>query len=145
MMIPVIHKDIVQCTEDFLVHQTNCVTPKAKGLSSHIFSRFPEADVYASRVKRDLPGTIVVRGKVINLMGQYYPGTPKWKNDRSEDRRRYFMRGLEAIAALDGISSLAIPWQIGCGLAGGDWKEYKEILEKWATQHPHIRCRFYKV
>ena len=30
--------------------------------------------------------------------------------------------------------SIAIPWRIGCGLAGGDWDTYRETIESWATE-----------
>lgn len=29
---------------------------------------------------------------------------------------------------------VAIPWNIGCGLAGGDWSRYKGLLEWFETR-----------
>ena len=91
--------DLLDAEEQYLVHQTNCLTIRAAHLSASVFRRFPHADIYAERgregVTRDgglrhVPGTLEVRGGgagvgagagegkrlVINLLGQLGPGKP---------------------------------------------------------------------
>lgn len=126
-----------------IVHQTNCVTSGARGIAKSIFQRHPHADVYGERQKtgrKGVVGTIDARGGdgdrqgIIALYGQYGPGKPKASgHDTARAREAGFRNGLKAIAQLPGLKSVAFPFQIGCGLAGGDWNSYKAALEEFAT------------
>jgi hypothetical protein len=46
--------------------------------------------------------------------------------------RLEFEYSAEQYAAL----RVAFPHGIGCGLAGGDWREYRAALERWADSVP---------
>ena len=126
------------------MHQTNCVTSGARGIAKAIFERHPHADVYGERQKtgrKGVVGTIDARGGeggrqgIIALYGQYGPGKPKACGyDTVQAREAGFRKGLAAIARLPGLTSVAFPFQIGCGLAGGDWSSYKAALEEFAAQ-----------
>lgn len=153
MSYEIVHGDMLATTakeEPVFLHQCNCVSQHGKGLSHAMFRAYPYANTYAGRTdpsKRSIPGTIdVMQGPrtVINLYGQYYPGPAKYARDMPEDRLRFFHSGLDAIAAL-GLSSVAMPFGIGCGLAGGDWAQYDAIIDAFAKEHPDIRVRLYKV
>ena len=123
------------CTE------TNCRSGKGLGLAKILFERFPHANVYAERrpfvkgTQYSVPGTIEVRGHgpgpdnrgVINLMGQDAGGPCKRKGQR-EARAEYFALGLSAIAALDDLTSIAFPHNIGCGIAGA---RAGELIQTW--------------
>ena len=44
--------------------------------------------------------------------------------------------------------SIAVPWRIGCGLAGGEWATYRRIIENWARAMPaktgkHVSVNIY--
>lgn len=147
-MIEIITGDLLSAPEQYIVHQTNCVTTKGGGLAHFLFAKFPYADVYASRTPedcevtslRDKPGDIIISGDgqdqryIINLMGQLYPGG-SW-DDMPEDneaaRHKFFYNGLLKIAKLKDLKSIAFPWKIGCGLAGGNWEYYSGVLENFA-------------
>jgi len=125
------------------VHQCNCTSTYSKGLSSAIFKRWPHAEAYKGRSRNSQPGTIDVKGEegkkrlVINLFGQYGPGKPKASgNDTKQSRANYFRQGLDSIAKLPNLKSLAFPFHIGCGLAGGSWIEYEKMLKHFASQLP---------
>lgn len=146
--------DLLNATEDVIVHQCNCVTNYPKGLSKAIFLKWPYADVYTVRSKtthRDVPGTITIRSKeglktVVNLFGQFYPSKPKYKNDTSSARLEWFKNGLaDIVVQLPHINSVALPYKIGCGLAGGQWSDYLEILTQFARQNPSIDVCIYKL
>ncbi len=125
--------NVLDAEEDYIVHQCNCVTKRPWGLSASIFKKYPDANVYALRGPRDMPGTIKVRGRIINLFGQLYPSTSKYDNDTAEQRLKWFESGLEAISKIENIKSVAMPYNIGCGLAGGTWCDYLSLIEKFAT------------
>ena len=64
--IRVIEGDLLAAPEQYIVHQTNCVSKAAQGLALSIFQRHPHADVYARRAapcrEQHTPGTIDVCG-----------------------------------------------------------------------------------
>lgn len=141
-MIEVVTGNLFKATEKYLCHQTNCVTNRAAHLSKEVFEKFPHADIYTKREFHDQPGTIIVRGNgadqryVINMLGQYYPGNPKFpeaKQDGTAARESYFLRCLGAVAKIEKLESVAFPWRIGCGAAGGDWDTYYQMIERFAN------------
>ena len=95
-MFSVIGGNLLDATEKYLCHQCNCVTKKSKHLSKTVFTRFPHANIYSRRQFPSSPGTIVLKGDgkeerfIINLLGQYYPGKGKFKNDSAQIRFGYF-------------------------------------------------------
>jgi hypothetical protein len=38
--------------------------------------------------------------------------------------------------------SVAMPYLIGCGLAGGDWPTYYRIIQQWAEKY-HLKVKLY--
>lgn len=106
------------------------------------------------------PGTIVVSNVnsdsnsgikgVIAMLAQYSMGRPhEWSNiegiaDYVSDRTRYFKMCLDEIAKLD-INSLAFPYNIGCGLAGGNWYTYQSMILDFARANPHIEVVLYRM
>lgn len=141
-MITIVKGNLLDATEKFLVHQTNCITKRAAHLSKDVFQRFPYADVYTGRQVADHPGSIEIRGNgvdqryVVNLFGQYYPGKPKNPDliyDGFQTRERYFYQGLLSLAKVSDLESVAMPVGIGCGAAGGNWNTYLSLITKFAN------------
>eukprot|EP00658_Telonema_sp_P-2_P073882 TRINITY_DN6301_c0_g1_i1.p1 TRINITY_DN6301_c0_g1~~TRINITY_DN6301_c0_g1_i1.p1 ORF type:complete len:385 (-),score=55.69 TRINITY_DN6301_c0_g1_i1:202-1356(-) len=142
--------DLLECAEQFIVHQTNCVTKRAMGLAKSLFQKYRHADCYRSRTKDDVPGTIRIDSAgndraVIGLMGQFHPGKPKpaGMRDSVADRERWFATGLELIGQISELESVAFPDHIGCGLAGGSWDRYRQMLEQFARTVPHVQVVLY--
>lgn len=103
------------------------------------------------------PGTVDMRSGnrgpvILNLFGQWAPGPPsnlkgRWQKvyadvyrrhgittvyeDTSEKRLDYFKSGIQQLESeLPRDSVVAVPYCIGCGMAGGNWGKYKHILDK---------------
>ena len=159
-MIHIIDGDLFDTDAKYLVHQVNCCTTKAAHLAYDVFKRYPYADVYSCRDKSnqfgwssdeignegpyqtDTPGDILIRGNgqdqryVIGLLGQFYPGRPRYPDstfDGFKARADYFYQGLLKIGEIKNLESVAFPYQIGCGAAGGDWGLYSKILKNFAA------------
>jgi hypothetical protein len=124
-----------------IAHQCNCVTKRAMGLSAQISKKWPWANVYGSlfKDKPRLPGTNRVIKKetvvVICMFGQVNPGKPKKKPedpDSAESRLTYFKMCLEDIDQNE-FEKVAVPYGIGCGLAGGYWPDYEKALNECRT------------
>lgn len=162
--------DLLDAEEDYILQQCNCVGCRPHGLSAAIAKKFPFADPYSLRkpmgqrnfaVKEDQPkpGSIQLlededcSKKVICLFAQYGMGKPysytnkgsKAVPDSFDLRQEWFKLCLEQVARqVAPGSTLAMPFQIGCGLAGGDWKVYNQMISEWAANHPSLKLTMYK-
>ena len=163
----IIKGDLLEAKEEYIAQQCNCLTVRSHGLSSAIAKKWTWADPYSGRKRvgtrnlaieadRDKPGTIKVlssqdRNKhVICIFGQWVPGIPRkyqtypdWEIDSFKTREKWFKMSLSEIAQLD-IKTVAFPYNIGCGLAGGDWKHYSKMLEDW-EEESGIKVVLYKL
>ena len=86
---------------------------------------------------------------VVNLLAQRFPGKPGAAiTDNARYREAYFQKCLGALrSSVDaevakrkgsqgGFQSrlnVVFPDKIGCGLAGGDWKIYRQMITDWAA------------
>ncbi len=147
-MIKTITGDLLEAKEKYIVHQTNCVTARGGGLANFLFQKFPYANIYATRTKedcdvatlRDKPGSIIISGNgqdqryVVHLMGQLYPGGfwDDMPEDSEEMRHKFFHQGLMSLAKVPNLESVAFPFKIGCGIAGGNWEWYLGTIENFA-------------
>lgn len=146
-MITEIKGDIIKFDEaQYLAHQCNCLSLLGKGLAESIFNNFPWANIYANRdINLDPrhmptgegPGDIIICGNgkeqryVINMLAQVYPGKPKYvfgELDGTNVRKSYFKSCLNKISRIKNLRSISFPYGIGCGLAGGDWETYYEMI-----------------
>lgn len=143
MTIEIKTGDLLEATEQYICHQTNCVSNGgAAGIARAIFDQFPYADCYSRRINPDVPGTIDICGgefarHIINMHAQFYPGSPQYPHSNKDGyvvREQYFQQCLDLIGALDKLQSVAFPWMIGCGIAGGSWPTYLTMLTNFAIQ-----------
>lgn len=154
--------DILTADQDYLVQQCSCTSVRGAGLSKAIATSFPDANPYANRrpMKKDgntavsedraTPGTCLILGerKIACLFGQYAQGKPGANEvpDTANDRLRYFETALtDLISKIPPSSSLAIPYKIGCGLAGGNWSDTKRVLRKAAAANPTVSFVIYQL
>lgn len=142
MSIEIVTGDIFDSTEKYLCHQTNCVTNKAAHLSKDVFEKYPWADIYTGRTDPDKPGHIIIRGNgqdqryVVNMLGQYYPGKSRYPMSTLDGlwiREKYFYHCLLRLAQVPDLESVAFPWRIACGAAGGDWEHYLGKITNFAN------------
>lgn len=137
----IIEGDLFDSDAKYIAHQCNCVTNRSKHMAAAMFKRYPYADIYSSRTEPDTPGDIIISGNgqderfVISLLGQYYPGKVRYPSselDGFEARKGYFHSALKKVLEIEDLHSIAFPWGIGCGAAGGDWNFYQSIIEKFS-------------
>ena len=152
MSLVEVEGDLLEAKEKYIVHQTNCRSSTGRGLAKAMFTKFPFANCYANRPKtwkkrHAQPGTIDIRRGskkiIVNLFGQDVPGKLEWKpyvygkltrDETQKIRGKWFLEGLRALTDIVKESSVAFPHQIGCGLAGGNWKHYRKHIENFAKQ-----------
>ena len=82
------------------------------------------------------------------LFSQFTPGKPQIyyqdvckEHDIVDDytnRLLWFKQCLKRLAKKIetlGCKTIAFPYKIGCGLAGGDWSVYESVIAEWANKH----------
>ena len=127
----IVQGNILDCTEDIIVHQTNCMGVMGSGLAKQIKEKYPEVfKGYYYYCKNNLPAKFFGKclichandGKhIANVFGQgLQTDYKKLKSGLREVRNFAKKKNL----------SVAIPYKIGCGLAGGDWEIVSKIIEK---------------
>ena len=83
------------------------------------------------------------------MFAQYYPSKPKYANDSAQKRKKWFQQGLdtveEQLISTNKITSIAFPYKIGCGLAGGEWEEYESMISAFASRNQGVRVVIHKL
>jgi hypothetical protein len=156
-MYQVIEGDLLTCPDPIICQQLNCLCVKGHGLSADIAKVYPYANVYAERRARGtrnlciaedagVPGEIVVRSGfgpiVIGFYGQYDYGTGRTgrtspTQDNSALREIWFKEclvNLEIYMKHHRHHTVAFPYGIGCGLAGGNWDTYSQMIQDYAER-----------
>lgn len=128
--------DLLAVQSGAICHQCNCVTKRGKGLSAAVHQSRPWSNLYERRGDRkSVPGTVVkdvdpedASRVVYHLIAQRYPGKARYANDTVDMRTAWFRKCLAILALDKSIKELHFPNRIGCGLAGGNWAEYRDAI-----------------
>lgn len=143
----ILKRNLLNCKEDIIVQNVNCLGDAVSQLSKKVQNKFPEVfNGYYHHCKtnkiEDLLGTTLIceadNGKLIaNIFGQGYYGTDKEyidyeaiKNALNEVREFAKQRNL----------SVAIPYKLGCD-EKIDWNEVFDIITEVFADIP---CNIYR-
>ena len=55
--------------------------------------------------------------------------------DTPEEREHWFQQCLDELGQCDFYQNLAFPYKIGCGLAGGNWDHYLDMIEDFTVKY----------
>ena len=135
--------DIVSEDFDFICQQVNCKGVMAAGLARQIRNRFPFVyQDYSELCKKqeELLGHVLFSHKpgingttIVCMFAQNNYGRDKQYTDY-----KAFQNCLNVFASkLSDYSkdwTIAFPYKIGCGLAGGDWNIIKPMLEDFSDK-----------
>lgn len=147
----------------------------AGGIARAIFDLYPYSNVYTRRgvLRRfDNPAHVYIDYDhrptnpqnpgpiVVGLLAQVFPGLPqkiskKGGLDDTEERRVEYFKECLRILSMNikrGLvlgfgkgDTVAVPWKIGCGLAGGDWGVYHGLVQDFAATIPDNPVRIYRL
>ena len=137
-IIKIVDGDILKAKEDIICHQVNCMGAMGSGIAKQIRNKYPEVyKKYSSYCDKHEDSSQMLGitqfikchdGKVIaNMFGQLHYGTHKQQTDYIALRKcfEYLWMRIEETK-----ESVAIPFNIGCGLAGGSWETVYKIIEE---------------
>lgn len=136
-MIKLIYSDLLTSDADIIAHQVNCLGLMGTGLALQIRNKYPRVfERYRMFCKqnnfsRTLLGKVQVietNGKFIaNVFAQYSVSRNLVMTNYSALRTA--MQGLHDVAKKRNLS-IAVPYNLGCGNAGGNWHTVLSILQK---------------
>ncbi|MEC2307759.1 macro domain-containing protein [Bacillus atrophaeus] len=144
-MINIVKGNILDGTEDIIVQQVNCKGVMGAGLAKSILNKYPNVkkeyqsfrnfSLNKGLTDKDLLGLVnyvrVIDGKVIaNVFGQV--NIKKNRYDKTVyTKTEALTKGLKEVKELSKQlnKSVAIPYGIGCGLAGGDWNIVSKLID----------------
>ena len=126
----IIHGDILDFTNGYLLHQVNAIGVAGKGLALALRLRYPEAFIpyvdFCRSFKEQSLGEYVMGGRqprIVHIIGQPRPGPCTDYAAAERAMKEFAERNLRQIP-------VAVPFGMGCGLGGGDWAIYSQILER---------------
>ena len=137
------HGNILEATENIIVHQVNNLGIMGAGLALQIKNKWP--DVYTEykkyihqmntikSTKHTLIGSIHLvpinnNQVIINMFSQN--GISRTKRTTDYDAMEQCFKQIQKIIQ-ETNHTVAIPYKIGCGLAGGDWNIVQNLIEKY--------------
>lgn len=141
----IVSGDLMNTPIQFVAHQVNCLGAFGAGVAKCIREKHP--DVYTQYKElckesspEELLGTSYVckcnnyNRAIINLFGQYQYGVSKRQTDYTA-LKNAIIDSIEYIhneyMREDGCQIvIAIPYNMSCGLAGGDWSIVSSMLER---------------
>lgn len=145
MSVKVVNGDLMNAKEKFIVHQVNCMGVMGAGVAKAIRSKWPivytkykeicdkyEIEKLLGKFLLVYVGDLKI---VVNLFSQGKYGTDKQYTDYSA-----FKDGLEDFFKIlihdsKDSRSVAMPYKIGCGLAGGDWGVIYSIIDNLSKKY----------
>lgn len=143
--------NIVNAEERYIAHQCNCTTDYVRGVAQQIFEAYPVAAFYLNIIAWTPPavGSIQItetRGKlIVNMFAQRLPGKARG-SETNAIRLKWFVDCLNKLnARLEPDAHIAMPYGIGCGLAGGDMEAYMNAIETWSKSPRISRVVLYKL
>lgn len=140
-MIKTVDGNILEASEDIICHQVNCKGVMGAGLAKQIKSKYPNVyKEYKQLCTEQGDGLLssvqlisTNDGKTIaNLFAQTGYGRKRMQTDY--DALRSCLQSLKDTVTHSNEkknqTSIAIPYGIGCGLAGGDWTIVEGMIEE---------------
>ena len=145
----IVKGDILNSTEPVVLHQVNCKGVMGAGLAKKIRDKYPKVyksykEVCNKNTDTFLLGKIQIVNVgnekfIINLFAQLNYGKGERFTDYNSLRSCLFL-----VKKYTPRNSIAIPWGLGCGLAGGDWVKVVEIIEE-VFEGSNIEIVIYKL
>lgn len=150
-MLEIVNGNIFDGDEDIIVHQTNCLGIMGGGIALQVRKLFPNVyEEYVKLCSQYKDNTKSLLGKVqfvatpnkkaiANCFGQEGIGTGVQTDYQALYNSLSYVKRTALIKAL----SVAIPYNIGCGLAGGDWKIVESMIKELFENDEDVKCVLY--
>ena len=125
--------DILTSNADIICHQVNCNGVMGAGLAKQIRERYPKVyELYRNRC-RDSIGSLLGQNQYILVDDNKWIANLFCQDGYGRDKRYTdygaLTKSFTSLICDMGECVIAIPYGIGCGLAGGDWNIVSGIIK----------------
>lgn len=137
--------DLLTADVDIIAHQCNVMSKNHRGLADTIFKVWPGVNTYYKNPRPDMYGSIdlylvdhTILNRTVGIANMYcqvYPGRgisrPNDSRDTPDGRLSAFESSFGELNRERinlGLKSIGFPHLFGCGLAGGNWKTYHDMI-----------------
>lgn len=139
--------DILESNCDIIVHQVNCKGVMGAGLAKQIRDKYP--NVYEEYKKFCDQDNLLGKAQFVPIAYKKYICNLFGQDDYGTGLQTDYEAFEKAIAEIKEIAwehdfSIAIPYGIGCGLAGGSWDIISNIIDKY-FEYSSVYCYIYKL
>jgi len=147
-----INKDITTIKKGIICHQVNTKGVMGAGLAKQIRTKFPEVyKAYNELCKRnqgeDLLGNLHIVGVEVNLLVANLFGQSHYGGRGVRTNYGALQDALEETVIFGKEHNLPIyvPYNMGCGLAGGSWNTVKDIIKKLEEDYETVItvCKYF--
>ena len=132
----VINKDILTVDRGVIFHQVNCMGVMGGGIARSIALKWPDIEAsYKESCRVDKPEKLLGRTLICGVSDQLFVANIFGQNSISRSSRQTnYEATVEAFERLKEKHiikgfPLYFPYQMGCGLGGGNWTIYSAIIE----------------
>lgn len=129
-MIKDYNGDILKSNATAICHQVNCKGVMGAGLALQIINLYP--DVFKAYKNKCLEYNLLGQIQCVNISEDRYIVNMFCQFDYGYMKRYTdyvaLKTALTVLAAKMNGSTIAFPYKLGCGLAGGDWNIVKNII-----------------
>lgn len=133
MSVKEIKGNLFNSKADVLCHQVNTYGAMGAGIAVEVRNRFPKVYYgyrnYCNQPEEDLLGSAFVI-QTDNNQNQFIAncfGQIKWNTDY--ETLKNSLKNVADWMNKNGKNTVAVPYKMSCGLAGGDWNIVKGIIE----------------
>lgn len=142
-MLHEVNGDLLKSDCTVIMHQANCFKIMGAGIAKNIAELYPEVKNVDLREQGNpidrfgrFTKAIINRNlTIVNLYGQYNIGRGLQTNyEKLESSIDKFLLDARLNNNVS-LSKVGVPYKLGCGLAGGDWKIVKDILSRQSNKH----------
>ncbi len=137
MPIQIMTGDLLETDAEYIVQQCSTTVNRCMGLAAAINKKFKVSFYNKPRT----PGTIMIKDRIIGMMAQINGGKPK-APETTTTRELLFLQCLDQLPK---AKTIAFPFGIGCGLAGGNWDHYFKLIKNWSHNNPDTMVYIYKL
>lgn len=133
-MIKIIKGNILDCNEDIIVHQVNIQGYMGGGIARQLANQYKGLEEFYSKhcsiLENDyeiLGGTTLIYKENNKIICNIFSQKPNFDTDYEAIKR--CLEYVKLWASNNNLS-IAIPYEIGCGIANGDWYIVHKIIEE---------------
>lgn len=124
--------NLLEADELYIAHQVNNLGVMGAGLALQIKHKYPQVFIqyrneYRTKQLGDIQCISVNNHIFINMFSQQ--GISRYH--RTTDYQAFEQALLKVQQLTQDSKSIALPYNIGCGLAGGDWNIISKLIDKY--------------